>query len=114
MHVYENSAEEVVNQSATAGEHEIISGFETPPSKTHIFCSKQIRHSQIFASNALQKMTVITTVNNIMPVFFITESVVCIQLKARLRSPIIAASLASNPPLLCSKLSVVALRHKVT
>lgn len=55
MHVYENSAEEVVNQSATAGEHEIISGFETPPSKTHIFCSEQIRHSQIFASNALQK-----------------------------------------------------------
>lgn len=73
MHVYENSAEEVVNQSAAAGEHEIISGFETPPSKTHIFCSEQIRHSQIFASNALQKMTVITTVNNIMPVFFITE-----------------------------------------
>lgn len=64
-----------MNQSATAGEHEIISGFETPPSKTHIFCSEQIRHSQIFASNALQRMTVITTVNNIMPVFFITAIV---------------------------------------
>lgn len=114
MHVYENSAEEVVNQSATAGEHKIISGFETPPSKTHIFCSGQIRHSQIFASNAPQKKDS----NNHCKqhhasLFHYSDSVVCIQLKAPLHSPIIAASLALNPLVLCSKLSVVVLLHKV-